>query len=53
MRNSLKILDIFIGNMCNLTCFQCDTRSDVIRTTKLDPDLVSIKKGILLAEEHL
>jgi len=52
MRNSLKILDIFIGNMCNLTCFQCDTRSDVIRTTKLDPDLVSIKKGILLAEEH-
>lgn len=52
MRNSLKILDIFIGNMCNLTCFQCDTRSDVIRTTKYDPDLVSIKKSILLAEQH-
>ena len=52
MPNSLKILDIFIGNMCNLTCFQCDTRSDIIRTTKYDPDLVSIKKSILLAEQH-
>lgn len=52
MRHSLKILDIFIGNMCNLTCFQCDTRSDVIRTTKYDPDLQTIKQSILLAEQH-
>ena len=51
MQPNLKILDIFIGNMCNLTCFQCDTRSDVIRTTKYDPDMISIKRSILLAEQ--
>jgi organic radical activating enzyme len=50
--NSLKILDVFIGNQCNLTCKQCDTRSDEIRTKKLDPDLEKTKLGILLASEN-
>jgi organic radical activating enzyme len=47
--NSLKILDIFVGNQCNLTCLQCDTRSDQIRNNKLDPDLEKTKLGISLA----
>jgi len=52
MRPSLKILDIFVGNKCNLTCFQCDTRSDIIRTGKQDPTLESIKESIVLAQKH-
>lgn len=47
--NSLKILDVFIGNRCNLTCFQCDTRSDLFRKGELDPDIDTIKDGINLA----
>jgi len=49
--NSLKILDVFIGNQCNLTCIQCDTRSDVFRTKKHDPEIENIKQGIILARE--
>ncbi len=48
---SLKILDIFIGNQCNLACDFCDTRSDIIRDSHNDPDIENIKQGILLAKE--
>lgn len=49
--NSIKILDIFIGNKCNLTCFQCDTRSDIFRSGQHDLDLENIKEGIRLTRE--
>jgi organic radical activating enzyme len=50
--NSIKILDIFIGNKCNLSCFQCDTRSDIVKSKSLDPSIESIKQGILLAQQY-
>jgi organic radical activating enzyme len=50
--NSLKILDIFIGGKCNLACFQCDTRSDVIRTNEYDQDIDTMLDGIKLAQQH-
>jgi uncharacterized Fe-S cluster-containing radical SAM superfamily protein len=50
--NSIKILDIFIGNKCNLSCFQCDTRSDIVKTKSFDPSIESIKQGITLAQQH-
>lgn len=49
--NSLKILDVFIGGKCNLFCHQCDTRSDVIRTTEYDQSTSTIIEGIKLAQE--
>ena len=49
--NSIKILDIFIGNKCNFTCFQCDTRSDIFRTGQHDTEIDNIKEGIRLARE--
>ena len=39
----IKILDIFYGNKCNLTCNQCDTRSDVVRKGEYDPTIEDIK----------
>lgn len=50
--NSLKILDIFIGGKCNLSCFQCDTRSDVIRTNEYDQSIQTILEGLKLAQQH-
>jgi organic radical activating enzyme len=50
--NKLKILDVFYGNKCNLTCVQCDTRSDIFRKGEHDPSLESIKEGVLLAAKH-
>ena len=50
--NKLKILDVFYGNKCNLTCVQCDTRSDIFRKGEHDPSLESIKEGVLLASKH-
>jgi organic radical activating enzyme len=47
----LKFLDIFVGNKCNLACFQCDTRSDVIRSNDNDPEMQNIKDGIRLAQQ--
>jgi organic radical activating enzyme len=52
MQSYLKILDVFIGNKCNLACEQCDTRSDIIRTKDHDPSLEEIKEGITLAQKH-
>lgn len=49
MQPKLKILDIFYGNKCNLTCFQCDTRSDIFRKGEYDPSIENIKQGIDLA----
>lgn len=50
--NYLKILDVFIGNRCNLACHQCDTRSDIIRNTEKDPSLLSIFEGINLTRKN-
>lgn len=50
--NSIKILDIFIGNKCNLSCFQCDTRSDIVKSKSFDPSIESIKQGITLAQQY-
>lgn len=50
--NHIKILDIFYGNKCNLACKNCDTRSDVLRTTQFDPQLDVIKESIVLANKH-
>lgn len=50
--NSLKILDVFIGGKCNLACYQCDTRSDVIRTDEYDQDINTILQSIRLAQKH-
>lgn len=49
--NSIKILDIFIGNKCNLSCLYCDTRSDVIKSKTYDPSIESIVEGIDLAKD--
>lgn len=51
MQPRLKILDVFYGNKCNLTCFQCDTRSDIFRKGEYDPQLENIKESINLAKE--
>lgn len=50
--NHIKILDVFYGNKCNLACKNCDTRSDVLRTTTYDPELDTIKESIFLANNH-
>lgn len=50
--NSLKILDVFIGGKCNLACYQCDTRSDVIRSGEYDQSTETIIEGIRLAQQH-
>jgi organic radical activating enzyme len=47
----LKLLDIYYGAKCNLSCNQCDTRSDVIRTADNDPNIETILEGITLAKE--
>lgn len=49
--NNLKLLDIYYGGQCNLTCFQCDTRSDSFRKGEFDPSLETIKQGIDLARK--
>jgi organic radical activating enzyme len=51
MQKHIKILDIFYGNKCNLACNQCDTHSDVIRTSEYDTTIDTIKESILLANE--
>lgn len=51
MTREIKILDVFYGNTCNLTCNQCDTRSDYIRKGQYDPSIESIKQGIDLANK--
>ena len=48
---NLKVFDIFYGNKCQIACQQCDTRSDLIRKGEHDPDLETIKEGILLTKE--
>jgi uncharacterized Fe-S cluster-containing radical SAM superfamily protein len=51
MPREIKILDVFYGNKCNLTCNNCDTRSDHIRKGQYDPTMEGIKRGIDLANE--
>jgi organic radical activating enzyme len=51
MKPSIKILDIFYGSRCQLACDQCDTRSDDFRKGEFDPNILSIKEGILLASK--
>lgn len=51
MMPNLKVFDIFYGNKCQIACQQCDTRSDLIRKGEHDPDLETIKEGILLTKE--
>lgn len=51
MPREIKILDVFYGNRCNLTCNQCDTRSDYIRKGQYDPTIEDIKRGIDLANK--
>jgi len=48
----IKLLDIYYGTKCNLACEQCDTRSDIIRTTEADPDIDAILEGIALAQQQ-
>ena len=48
----IKLLDIYYGTKCNLACEQCDTRSDIIRTTEADPDVDAILEGIALAQQQ-
>jgi organic radical activating enzyme len=48
---SLKIFDIFYGTKCQITCQQCDTRSDLMRKGEYDPDIETIKEGIVLAKQ--
>lgn len=50
MQPSIKILDIFYGGRCQLSCSQCDTRSNDIRKGEFDPTIESIYEGILLTK---
>lgn len=52
MRPSIKILDIFYGNTCNLACNQCDVRSDIFSKGQHDKTLENILEGIDLAVKH-
>ncbi len=45
----LQFVDIYYGGKCNLTCHQCDTRSDTFRQGEFDTDLDNIKQSIDLA----
>ena len=47
----ISILDIYIGSKCNLTCYQCDTRSDIFKDNSNDPELDEILEGIDLARK--
>lgn len=51
MQKHIKILDVFYGNKCNIACAHCDTRSDVIRDGEYDPNIDTIKQGIVLANQ--
>ena len=51
MKPSLKLVDIYYGSKCQLACAQCDTRSDLIRKGEFDPDIETIKQGILLVKD--
>lgn len=47
----INILDIYIGSKCNLTCYQCDTRSDIFKDNSNDPELDEILEGIDLVRK--
>ena len=47
----LKLLDIYYGSKCNLSCHQCDTNSDITSTTEHDPDLQNIFESIDCARQ--
>lgn len=53
MNDSIKILDVFYGNKCQLACAHCDTRSDYIRKGEFDPTLENILEGVTLASQKL
>lgn len=48
----LQFVDIYYGGKCNLTCHQCDTRSDTFRQGEFDTDLDNIKHSIDLARAN-
>lgn len=50
--SQIKILDIMIGSKCNLACYQCDTRSDIIKDTSYDDSIEQIIEGVTLAQKH-
>jgi uncharacterized Fe-S cluster-containing radical SAM superfamily protein len=52
MNDSIKILDIFYGNKCQLACAHCDTRSDYIRHGEFDPTLDNILESVTLASQQ-
>ena len=52
MTPRIKILDIFYGNQCDLTCDFCDTRSNIIRKKEFDPEIEDIKRGIILSKKN-
>jgi len=52
MHPSIKILDVFIGNICNLACQFCDTRSDTFRKGEYDTSLENVKESIDLAVKY-
>lgn len=47
----LKLLDVYYGSKCNLSCHQCDTNSDITATTEHDPDLQNIFESIDCARQ--
>jgi organic radical activating enzyme len=48
----IKILNVFIGSKCNLSCEQCDTRSDIFKDESNDPSLEEIFESVLLVQKH-
>jgi organic radical activating enzyme len=52
MNDSIKILDVFYGNKCQLACAHCDTRSDYIRKGEFDPTLENILESVTLASQQ-
>ena len=52
MSPSLKILDVFYGNVCNLACNQCDVRSDIWGKGQHDKSLENILEGVDLAVKY-
>lgn len=51
MNPYIKILDVFYGGKCNLSCHQCETRSDIHDETDVDPELDDILLGLQAARQ--
>jgi hypothetical protein len=46
----LKLVEVFYGYQCNLSCQGCSSASDVVKTSEYDPSIESIFASIELCD---